>query len=415
MKSNSGHGLTRNFAVLVATSAIMRFFMQLTKPYEQLYIIALGGSATIVGFASSLSSLVKMVVTIPGGLMADKVGRKLLVGLTTFGTATSFLMLAFAPNWQWFTLGLIVAAFFSIRGPAFQALKADSTYSRTRGLAYALSEAAASTPTIFAPFIGGLLLVSPSGAQLNIGAAKLLYFSGFLGFLFAAILRTFLLTETLENSSSTPALHSLKNGIIYSWYALKWYTAFNILVATAYPFVYLFRVVYLVESVHMSTADVGFFLAVSKGTAIIASFAVGVLIDKWGRRLGMGLGVILAMLGITLLILGKDPLVLATAIVFLDLGVAIRSVSLQVYRADAVPLESRGLVFSILATLNLAIQTIASPIAGFLYETYGKKVFTVSLLAYVLTIIVLTKVPEPKRLERNLEDLLTPIIAGKCK
>lgn len=94
-----------NVLVLTVSRVLWSMSESVVRAYLSLYILALGGSATIIGLINSIGSLSASLLYPIGGYIADKAGRAKLVGVATILYITSFLVLASAPSWEWVALG----------------------------------------------------------------------------------------------------------------------------------------------------------------------------------------------------------------------------------------------------------------------------------------------------------------------
>jgi len=97
-----------NYLVLVVSWILMDFAMELPGTYYSLYVLALGGSAFIIGLIGFVSFIALALVQFPGGYLADRFGRRWLVTTMTFVIAFSFVFYAVAPSWHWILLGALI-------------------------------------------------------------------------------------------------------------------------------------------------------------------------------------------------------------------------------------------------------------------------------------------------------------------
>ncbi|MBM3291981.1 MFS transporter, partial [Candidatus Bathyarchaeota archaeon] len=96
--------------------------------------------------------------SLPGGILADRYGRRKIIVWGTFLRTFSPLLYFLAPNWQWIIVAALFNGFNSLYMPAFQAIVADSIPSRSRGTGYGAYSTFTSIPMFFSPAIGGFCM-----------------------------------------------------------------------------------------------------------------------------------------------------------------------------------------------------------------------------------------------------------------
>lgn len=131
------------------------------RPFWPLYLKdALGASVWAISVLSMLSQSERLIFQLPGGVLADRFGRRKII---IYGTAlrifTPFLYL-WATDWITVIPALLLNGVTSIYMPAFNAIIADSLPEDERGAGYGAYRMITSMPRIFSPVIGGYLLDS---------------------------------------------------------------------------------------------------------------------------------------------------------------------------------------------------------------------------------------------------------------
>jgi MFS family permease len=145
----------RNVAVLslsiIGTITALFSWSRLTS----LYLRHLGATDEQAGWAFLALVVAYRGPQALGGLISDRVGRKLIVVLGTLAMAACFVGIAFAPSWP-----LVVAAnclcwmVGALQWPALLSLVADSVPAGERGKAVAFLEAASMLGVTLGPFVG---------------------------------------------------------------------------------------------------------------------------------------------------------------------------------------------------------------------------------------------------------------------
>lgn len=144
-----------NILVLTVSRVIWSMSNSIVYPYLSLYILELGGSKPVIGLVNALGGLAGLFLYPVGGYIADKSGRARLVGLATFFYASSFLLIIFAPSWQWLAVGIAYPQIVLFYMPALNAIMADSIPVGARGRVLSLIMAIPEAVRILIPYIGG--------------------------------------------------------------------------------------------------------------------------------------------------------------------------------------------------------------------------------------------------------------------
>src|ERR1051326_1280786 len=105
-------GLERNIVVLLAVLMIISAGEELWVKFAPKYLQALGGTAFLIGCYGTLRDLLDAVYQYPGGILADRLGRKCALLLFTALAVVGYVLYALAPNPFWFLFSTI----FVLRG-----------------------------------------------------------------------------------------------------------------------------------------------------------------------------------------------------------------------------------------------------------------------------------------------------------
>ena len=127
-----------NILINTITLTIILVTAAIPYTYYPKYIEGLGGDPYIVGVIGFVSYATLALVQIPGGYLADRHGRRLLIVTMTFTLSITYFLFAIAPNWQVFMIAAVLQNLFLIYQPALQALVADSTPPEKRGLGFSI-------------------------------------------------------------------------------------------------------------------------------------------------------------------------------------------------------------------------------------------------------------------------------------
>jgi MFS family permease len=388
--------MTRNYLVLTLTSTLWGILFSICNTYFSLYVFALGGTETIIGFISAMGGATFVVFAIIGGHIADLYGRKKIVGLMTILLGSSQFLVAFSPNWQFLTLAIVVTNICWIFEPAYWAILADSIKVKKRGTAFAFYSCLSFLPWAIMPFIGGYFIdiygVLTPMRWAYIGLA----ISG----LFAGIIRWFMLTETISPKNSQENKQNnlkrfpklVKDAFqehfrIWSWmpYSALALAAIYILWAFEFGLVEPYWIVYAERTIGVTSTQWGIIMAVGSAISIISKILiVGRFLDQFSRRK---------------ILLAITALDVPTYVIFIHCGMFIHVLALWTtasliwsfyeptyssLEADLIPDKRRGRVFAAFGVAWSTFTVPASLIGGFIYEQVNPK------LSFIMAAIIIT-------------------------
>ncbi|MCA1647934.1 MAG: MFS transporter [Chloroflexi bacterium] len=154
-------GLGREFVLLSILAGFGFWAQSGWTTFLPLYSAAiLHLSASQIGLLSTITGVVVLLLTVPGGRLADRVGRKrlLIAGLAI--TSLPAIVVASGFGRSFFALALlsvVMATGNAIGNPARQALIADIAPSGRQGLAMGIYGVAEDVGLLIGPLLGGLL------------------------------------------------------------------------------------------------------------------------------------------------------------------------------------------------------------------------------------------------------------------
>lgn len=126
----------RNLMAVTITQGLSMFAMFLWRPFWGLYILELGGSKGIIGALSTLQVFSVILLQLPGGILADRFGRKRVI---VFGSLLGFLpplVYLRSTHWSMLVPGIIASSASATATPALNALIAESLPPENRGMGF---------------------------------------------------------------------------------------------------------------------------------------------------------------------------------------------------------------------------------------------------------------------------------------
>lgn len=274
----------RNIVVLTITQTLFMFTAFLWWPYRSLYILELGATKELLGMLLMLETVSSIIFQFPGGILADRIGRRKIIVLSSALRLASPLVYLFATNWTHVTPALVLASAGMLGMPATNALIAESMPRESRGSGFAAYRTVTSIPMIVTNLMGGILM-----DYYGVLAGCRLVLVGSLAMaVVSVVMRWMFITETLEPRKGTTekgvsAMEILRDvrKLPREIWVLVAVTAISAFSARA---MMSFMVIYGVEVVGLSKTQWGLIgTAVSIITTLLTTPS-GVIADRIGRK-----------------------------------------------------------------------------------------------------------------------------------
>lgn len=291
----------KNILAIGTTNMLYQVFNSLWDLWWSLYLITpvdeggLGTPATIVGILATIQNTSQILFQLPGGVIADKIGRKkVIVFGSAVRTVAPFIMYL-ARSWQMVVPGIIMMAIASLYGPAFNALISESIPKENRAAGFGAYRMFTSIPQIFMPIVGGYYF-----DMLGLGKAVrygLLMFTVVMGII--TVTRQIVLKETLaneeaENQSMNPFNKDVINTFRRQPRTIYAMLAVAVIGGIAMRTTWTFLTPYAINVVGLTNTQYGTLQSLAMLISVPLYMISGTLADKYGRfpfiLLARGLG-----------------------------------------------------------------------------------------------------------------------------
>ena len=394
--------LPRNAWILTATSTVWSIGGSMSSPFQSLYFYNLGASVVFIGYLAALSSGIIAAVELIGGYVGDVWGRKRAIVLFSFvGVANGFIY-AFIPSAGWLYLPVVVGSVAGIYGPLFSTALTESMEPAMRPRGIASYSVINILPSLFSPYVGGLL-VSHFG---DVGGLRIAFFlSGAFGVL-GISWRALTLEETHTPEAritflrfwrsilreSRAALHAAGREVhLLLYYAIL--SAFGVGLTAS------FSILYFVQDLGLPAYEYGALVAATSLVMLLLLFPAASLAE----RVGLKKAVVLASLSVPLnqyfFTLAKDVDELVAWSVVSGTGTAFLGPPLTSLQAGIVPRMIRGRIMAIFSAVPLLCSIPAQILGGYLYTVAPVLPFLAAIPAFVFSFLVLLRLREPTELE----------------
>jgi MFS family permease len=400
----------RNILVIAITTSLISVTDMGWRPFWGLYLKEeLGADMVAVGLLSTIASSERLLFQLPGGIMADKFGRRRIIVLGTALRLLLPILYLLARYWTHVIPALLISGAASIYMPAFNAIIADSMPENQRGAGFGAYRTITSLPQVFSPVIGGYLM-DLFGYMMGFRIFMIISFLTTIGVTYA---RWKVLRETLDIDEE-PSVKEIKTlgqtlrdsvSIPKNVYAM---VAVSIFGAIGMRIVWDFMNIYAHEIVGLTNTEIGVLQTVSGIISVLLAMPGGMLSDRFGRKPMILISRIISPISIILITVVTNFPQYFMVNVLSSIGNSLGGGGMYVggaawnaLVADLVPREKRGTVMGAMGTLSGAIATPASYVGGYLWNQYAPQVpFYISFIAGVIgSIIFFFGVKEPEKKE----------------
>ncbi|MBM3292549.1 MFS transporter [Candidatus Bathyarchaeota archaeon] len=273
----------KNILSISLSSAIYNFVGMTWRPFWPMYLKEnLGATVTIIGLLSAIQSVENMLFQLPGGILADRYGRKKIIIWGTFLRTFSPIIYLFAPSWEWIIIATIINGTMSLYTPAFNSLIADSMPKKSRGTGYGAYNTITGLPNIFSPIIGGIVMDSYG------------YIEGLRTFLILQIFTSLLVTyirwrfmkDISDSTESTMKKKELPSLNIVKEYPknLKVMLIVAILGSISMRLVMNLGNLYALDVLKLTNTQLGFITTVVGIISTLFALPSGMISDRYGRK-----------------------------------------------------------------------------------------------------------------------------------
>lgn len=334
---------------------------------------------------SMISTAENLLFQLPGGIFADRYGRRRIIVMGTFLRTFSPIIYFLAPSWEWIIPAAIINGMASLYMPAFTAIIADSMPERRRGAGYGAYNMITSLPQIFSPLIGGLVMDSYG------------YYHGIRMFLVCQVATSLIMTairymtikETVrhadvETRQLRPTMQAFKEfpRPIIVMMVVSVFGSFSA------RLVMDFTNLYALEVVRLTNTQLGFITTIVGAISALLALPGGMLSDRYGRKNNIMLSRTVSPITQYLMTISTGFETYALVRAFNGVGLALGGggmytggPSWNALIADLVPSEKRATVIGTMGTVTAVMGAPSSILGGWLWQTYSPQLpFQISMV-----------------------------------
>ncbi len=364
--------LERNILALTISSAVGSFGTALWMNIFSLYVYEeLHATELEVGLVYTIGGIASILLMIPVGYLADRIGKKKVVVTGCYLMAFAQLLFAFTTSWiEVLPVLFLFNAAFCYR-PVMSALIADSLTRKQRATGFAAFEILPGITTIFASGLGGFL------AEPEVWGFQPLFVLAAALSLIMAVIRHAFLREPESRSDTGSTFESPIRSLTYirrSSRSLKALFIMNLygsfFGAMAYP---QFYTLYARELLQLSRTQIGLLFSITGAFRALLLVPGGKLADHYGRKRFLVLST-LAYPPLVIAFLFAPSATAVYAISAVDSVVeGLSQPSWQAIEADLMPRGKRGTLMGLFSAAR-SVASLPSPmIGGYLWQNYGPR------------------------------------------
>ncbi len=382
---------TKNFWILIFTWITFSFANTLSYTFYPNYVVALGGSEAIIGFIFAVMNISFILSQIPGGYLADFIGRKRLVVSMTWLIAVIDFSIALSPSWHVLLAIAVLDGLSRMYVSALRALFYDSIPQDKRASGIMLSNVVPSLIAIPGPLIGGIIADS---LKSKIAGYRVLFIIAGVLALIAAWMRMYL-SETYIRKTKVK-IKDLVSMIFRSYFELPSRirtiprNALMLILLIGMPIAFAGGVYrpYLVRvatgRAGLSDTEWGLLMTIALLSSSIASLILMRTLDKIPHRLLLSIGIGIQALGLYLFT-SKQFIVMGIALVILYIGINLAISGYGALLTSFTPIDIRGTVISIDNVLSVITAILGNIVASILYPQLYERSFYTPIIVMIVT------------------------------
>ena len=241
------------------------------------YLETLGAPITAIGAFGTAEDFLDGVYQYPGGLVADRYGRRFAMLLFILLAGAGYAVYWALPSWPLAFLGLaLVMAWDSMASPALFAIVGDALPKEKRAMGFTVQSILRRIPIVIAPTIGGFAVASlgiRGGVRLGLVISMAM----------AALTTTVvsrLRIPIIDGGSGITIRHVWRSFPV----SLRWLLVSDVFIRTCEGLVDVFLVLYAIDVVGIGAPTFGVLIAIQALTTIIVQVPASHFAARAGKR-----------------------------------------------------------------------------------------------------------------------------------
>lgn len=387
--------------ILALSATIWNIGGSMANPYQSIYFFAVGAGSLFIGYLLAMGSAITAFTQLVGGYVADAWGRRKVIVIFSFISATSAFAYIFIEQCQLLVLPVMLASIAGVYSPAFNAMLNDSMQPELRPRGIASFTLVTAIPSMFCPYVGGILMHRLG----TLRGLRLAYFiSGLFG-LIGVSYRAWKLKETYPGSKTekTKGLFRFVSDLIkdnvcalkHAGNGAKKLLIYSVIVTVGTGMTVPYTSLYVVGALGLQPELYGVITNVAGLISVMLLLPATRIVEKVGLRKSVIYASLSAALTQLIFVRAKGMNDLVTWSVVGGASATLLGPSLTALQADLSPREMRGRLMAMFSVFPLITSIPAQILGGYLYNSLGALTpFLASMPAFILATLVLTRIRE---------------------
>ena len=383
----SALALKGNVRIIVVLQFLSSIGLKMQEVVWDPFVLSLGASMPTLGALKSTRSIIASLVQPISGRVADRVGRKPFIILSSLLTLVGFVLCIVAHTWYFLIPSIILLGVSALGCPSRQSLLAESVEPEERGTAYSVVSFSGTLTGFFAPLLGGLL-ATHYGFK-SIFSVCILMEALCLGLMILFIRETLRTRRPgaiwigKDVKTTLTSLFRPERGL-GGFYAAMTMDAFSVGVFGSLCYGML------TQTFRFTPYQLGILSTASAVSMAASQIPMGRLVDKYGRKPS------LVISGVLVIFIVLGWLISTSFEMFVILQI-LGGITISAWRpaswallADSVPEEGRAEAMGRFTCVKDLIASPAPYVGGVLYELSGfRGPILASLILKVLTLVII--------------------------
>jgi MFS family permease len=387
--------------ILALTATIWSIGGSMVNPYQSIYFFAVGANSLFIGYLLAVNSAITALMQLIGGYVADAWGRRKVIIIFSFVSAATAFVYIFIEQYQLLIIPIMLASIAGVYGPAFNAMLTDSMRPELRARGIACYTLVTSLPSMFCPYVGGMLMQRFS----TLRGLRIAYFmSGLLG-LVGVSYRALKLKEThlgIKKDKTKGISRFISDFIKDNAYILKNASSgakklfiYSVMVSIGTGMTVPYTSLYMVDALGLQPDLYGLITNIAGMMSVMLLLPATRIVEKVGLRKSAIYASLSVPLNQLIFVRAKGMDDLVTWSVVGSASNALLGPSMTALQANLSTRETRGRMMALFSVFSLITAIPAQILGGYLYNSLGQYIpFLASIPMFILATIELTRIKE---------------------
>jgi MFS family permease len=375
-------GLRRSIVGLLSVVILVGMGERMAERFVPLYLMVMGGGAMAVSLFNGLNNLLGAVYSLPGGLLAQRLGTKRSLLVFNLMAICGYLIVVLVPAWQAVIVGgVFFLAWSAISLPATMDLVAGVLPRSKRTMGVSMHSLIRRIPMALGPLVGGAF-INVWGRQTGVRTA----FAAALGIAVVAVAVQMRMIEDdrpdrRKRAAAREGLHPMKWLRLMSP-ELRSLLVSDVLIRFCEQIPYAFVVIWCTDVVsgRISALEFGLLTSIEMATAVLVYIPVAYFADRAGKKPFVVATFVFFTLFPLALLFCRSFWALVPAFVLRGLkefGEPTRKALIM----DLAPADAKAVTFGVYYLVRDSVVSVAAFLGGFLWM-YGPHVNFLTAFAF---------------------------------